>query len=251
MDLGLNDKVALVAGGSSGLGLAVAAALYAEGAKVSIGGRDPDRLAAPPKHLGDRTSRVHTRSVDVRDEAAVSAWVDAVVDTYGALHIVVANCGGPPQGPATDFEVADYRDALENNVLSAVSLVEYALPHLQAAGWGRILFISSSSARVPIPTLALSNTARAAVSGYAKSLVTALGPGEITVNVLAPGTTRTPRVESLGEDFRKNSEARTPLGRIGEPEEFGAVAAFLASTRASYVTGAVVPVDGGMTQLLL
>ncbi len=248
MDLGLNDKVALIAGGSSGLGFSVAQALRADGAKISIGGRDPDRLAAAAERLG---GDVLTHAVDVRDEAAVSDWVDAVVDAYGTLHIVVANSGGPPQGPATDFEVSDYREALENNTLSSIALVEYALPHLQAAGWGRILFIASSSARVPIATLALSNTARAAVSGYAKSLVTALGPGEITVNVLAPGTIRTPRIESLGSDFRKNAEARTPLGRIGEPEEFGAVAAFLASTRASFVTGAVVPIDGGMTQLLL
>ncbi|MGH3657963.1 MAG: SDR family NAD(P)-dependent oxidoreductase, partial [Micromonosporaceae bacterium] len=243
-------KVALVAGGSSGLGYAIAEGLLAEGAKVSIGARDQGRLDAAVTRLS-AVGDVHGQTVDVRDEAAVTSWVDAASRQFGALHIVVANAGGPPAGSATDFDVAAYRDAVELNLLSSVSLVQHALPHLKAAGWGRVLFVTSSSVRQPIPTLALSNTARAGVVGYAKSLVSALGSGEITVNVLAPGLTRTARLSHLYGEQTADLGKDIPVGRVGEPEEFSAVAVFLASARASYVTGAVVPVDGGVTRSLL
>lgn len=250
MDLGLSGKVAVVAGGSSGLGFAVAAGLLAEGARVSIAARDQDRLDDAVRQLSGH-GEVHGQPADVRDEAAVARWVDSVVERFGAIHVVVANAGGPPAGAATDFHLDDYRQAVELNLLGSIGLVQRALPHLKAAGWGRILFVTSSSVRQPIPTLALSNTARAGVVGYAKSLVTALGPGEITVNVLAPGLTRTPRVTQLHGADVSGLGAEIPLGRIAEPEEFAAVAVFLASARASYLTGAVIPVDGGATRSLL
>ena len=250
MDLGLTGKVALVAGGSSGMGYAIAAALLDEGARVSIAARNKERLDAALRRLSER-GEVTGRALDVRDEVEVGHWVESTVEQFGGAHIVVANAGGPPAGPATQFEVDDYRQALELNLLSAVSLVNQALPHLKAAGWGRILFITSSSVRQPIPNLALSNTARPAVVGYAKSLVAALGPGNITVNVLAPGLTRTDRLKQLHGDNVDALGEGVPLGRIGEPEEFASVAVFLASERASYVTGAVIPVDGGSTGFLL
>ncbi|HWH31275.1 MAG TPA: SDR family oxidoreductase [Egibacteraceae bacterium] len=251
MDLGLKDKVALVAGGSSGLGLAFAKELAAAGAGVSIASRSAERLADAAREIG---GDVHTATVDVRDQAAVRAWVDAAAECFGAVHIVFANAGGPTPGPATAFDVADYREAIEVNLLGSIALVQTALPHLKAAGWGRVLFVTSQGVRRPIPHLALSNTARPGILGYAQSLVHDLADSGITVNVLAPGLHRTARLEQLAGDDEQALAAMAqsvPLGRIGAPEEFAAVAAFLASERASYVTGAVVPVDGGSTGLLL
>ncbi|HEX2417206.1 MAG TPA: SDR family oxidoreductase [Micromonosporaceae bacterium] len=250
MDLGLHGKVALVAGGSSGLGFAIAAGLLTEGARVSIAARDPERLDDAVRRLSE-FGEVHGQPVDVMDESAVNRWVDTVAERFGAIHVVVANAGGPPPGMATEFDLDAYRQAMELNLLSSIGLVQRALPHLKAAGWGRILFVTSSSVRQPIPNLALSNTARAGVVGYAKSLVAALGAGEITVNVLAPGRIRTPRLTQLPGFDETALAAEIPLGRIADPREFATVAVFLASTSASYVTGAVVPVDGGFTRSLL
>ncbi|MBW3601766.1 MAG: SDR family oxidoreductase [Actinobacteria bacterium] len=250
MDLGLDGRVALVAGASSGLGLAVATALAAEGAHVAIGARTAERLRAARDEVDAAgRGRVMSTAVDVRDTGAVRDWVAEAAATLGGLHIVVANAGGPPPGLATDFDVEDYRDAVELNMLSSVALTQAALPHLRSAGWGRVLFVTSVAVKEPIPDLALSNTARAGVLGYAKSLVHALGDAGITVNVLAPGRTRTARLEQLAGDDTDEGLARMaadiPLGRVGEPAEFAAAAVFLASGPASYITGAVLPVDGG------
>lgn len=241
MDLRLDGKAAVVAGGSSGLGLAVAQALATEGCRVSIGARDPDRLAQAAATLPGE-GHLH-RSVDVRDADSVSRWIEDAAGTFGHLHIVVANAGGPPAGTATQFDVAGYREAVELSLLSQIGMVQAALPHLREAGWGRVLFITSQSVRQPIAGLALSNTARLGILGYAKSLVDDLGAGDITVNVLAPGSHDTPRLRALhGGD---PSADGIPLGRVGRPEEFGAAAAFLASEQASFITGVVLPVDGG------
>lgn len=256
MDLGLEGKVALVAGGTSGLGLAVARALAAEGASVAVAGRDPERLDSALAALaGVGPGETLGAALDVRDEAAVRLWVDGVADTMGALHIVVANAGGPQPGAASALDPQAYREAIELSLLSSINVVHHSLGHLRAAGWGRILFVTSQSVRQPIPGLALSNVARPGVVGYAKSLVADLGDAGITVNVLAPGSHRTARLESLaGDDVEAGLAAMAsaiPLGRIGDPAEFGAVAAFLASEQAGFVTGAVVPVDGGSSRGLL
>lgn len=251
MDMGLRDKVVAIAGGTSGLGLASARAMQAEGAVVAVCARDLDKVAAAVDEGLDATA------VDVTDLEAASAWVDDVAQRHGALHVIVANAGGPPQGTATAFGIEDYRSALELNLLSQINLVQAALPHLQAAGWGRVLFITSKSVRQPMPGLALSNTARLGILGYAKSLIADLGmkdrqagrSGTITVNVLAPGSTRTGRLESMaGEDVEAGLAAMAadiPLGRVGTPEEFAAAATFLASTGASFVSGVVLAIDGG------
>lgn len=248
MDLGVRGKVALVAGGSAGIGLEIARDLVREGATVSISGRDPDRLAAAADELG---GRVGTRRLDIRDAAAVRAWVEDTAAEHGALHMVVTNAGGPPAGPTSDFGLEDYRAAVELSMLAHIGLVQTALPHLRRAGWGRVLMITSETVRELIPKFALSNVARPGLVGYAKTLVQELGAGEITVNVLAPGYTATAALlDGVTGDVQRElhkiaTEAGIPLGRVARPEEVAAAGTFLLSDRAGFITGTVQVVDGG------
>ena len=259
VDLGLDGKVALVAGGSSGLGLAVAKQLAAEGAFVAIGARNRATLVDAQAQIDAVAhGRCHAGILNIRDSESVASWVQQSVDTFGAAHIVVANAGGPAAGPATAFDLGAYRDAVELCLLGSINLVQCALPHLQRAGWGRILFVTSQSVKQPIPDLALSNVARPGLVGYAKSLVSDLGPTGITVNVLAPGVHRTPRLEDLVTASGTSDgggldrlAAEVPLGRLGAPEDFGAIAAFLSSEQAGFITGTVLSVDGGSTRGVL
>ncbi|WP_433378684.1 SDR family oxidoreductase [Streptosporangium sp. CA-115845] len=255
MELGLENKVALVAGGSSGLGLAAAMELAREGAHVAIGARDRDRLAEAERGLKEvARGRVHATSVDVTDGEAARRWVDEVAADFGVLHIVLVSGGSPPIGTASQFEQADYQAAIDKVLSPALTLALAALPHLKAARWGRLLFVASETASVPIAQLALSGVTRAAIVRFAQSLASEVGRDGITVNVLAPGTTRTPPVERaaarLAEDGDVEARLRAmgrhnALGRVGDPAEFAAVAAFLAGERASFVTGALHLIDGG------
>lgn len=241
MDLGLSNKVALVAGGSSGLGLATAVELAREGAHVAIGARDPDRLAAAERRLKEVASgRVQVTSVDITDRAAAARWVDEVAAGFGALHIVLVSGGSPPVGTASRFAPADYEAAVGQVLLPAVNLALAALPHLRAAGWGRICLIASSSVKQPIPGLATSNTARAGLWGWAKTAAQELVDDGITLNVACPGLHRTDRVVDTGF-----------TGRMGDPADFGRVVAFLCSEPAGFVSGAAVSVDGASTLGLL
>lgn len=249
MDLGLDGRVALVTGASSGLGLAIATELAAEGAHVAIAARDPGRLA-PAREQVDAcgAGRVLAQTVDVRDASAVDAWMEEVARELGAVHVVVANGGGPPTGPATAFDRDDYRDAFELSALALIGVVQAALPHVRDAGWGRLIFVASETVLAPLPQYALSTTVRRAVVGYAQVLAHALGPGEVTVNVLAPGYHQTSADENPADAARRAEIARAiPLGRLGRPDELAAAAAFLASERAAFVTGTVLAVHGGGT----
>ncbi|GAA5061863.1 3-oxoacyl-[acyl-carrier protein] reductase [Thermocatellispora tengchongensis] len=257
MDLGLTGRVALVAAASSGLGLGVARALAREGAHVSIAARDPGRLARAHAEVDAAgPGKVLSTPVDLRDDDAVTAWVERTAAELGALHVVVTNSGGVPHGPADAFTPGQYREALEGSMLPHVTTALAALPHLRAAGWGRILMITSEAVRQPLPGTALSASARLGLLGFAKGLVHALGASGVTVNVLAPGCHRTPAFETFleahpapdKETALKEITAEIPLGTVGDPEDFGAIAAFLAGEQASFVTGTVLVADGGNTR---
>lgn len=237
MDLGLAGKVALVTAASKGLGRASAHALVEEGASVAINSRDPVRLRSAATELG---GGVLALPADVTEQDTPRLLVEATVERFGALHVLVANAGGPPKGRALEVDDATLEAALNANLLTFVRLVREAVPHMRAAGWGRICLIASSSVKQPIPDLATSNTARAGLWGWAKTAAQDLIDEDITLNLACPGLHATDRVRELGF-----------AGRLGDPADFGRVVAFLCSQHAGFVSGAALQVDGAGTLGLL
>jgi 3-oxoacyl-[acyl-carrier protein] reductase len=237
MDLGLGGKVALVTAASKGLGLASAAALAAEGTRVAICARDPDRLAAAAAGIGPEVLPI---TADVTEPGAPARVVAATVERFGRLDILVGNAGGPPQARALEVTDEGLAQALNANLVTSIRLVREALPHLRTAGAGRICLITSSAVKQPIPTLALSNTARTGLWGWAKTAAQDLATEGITLNLICPGLHATDRVRHLGFD-----------GPMGDPGDFGRIVAFLCSAPANFISGVALQVDRAATLGLL
>jgi 3-oxoacyl-[acyl-carrier protein] reductase len=237
MDLGLQGKVALVTAASKGLGLASAAALAAEGASVAISARDPERLTAAAAGIHEDVLAI---PADVTEPDAPARLVAATAERFGRLDILVANAGGPPQARALEVSDEQLAEALNANLVTSVRLVREALPHLREAGGGRICLITSSAVKQPIPTLALSNTARTGLWAWAKTAAQDLAPEGITLNLICPGLHATDRVRDLGFE-----------GPMGDPADFGRIVAFLCSEQAGFVSGVALQVDGAATLGLL
>jgi len=263
MDLGLKGKAAIVAAASKGLGKAVAHELAQEGARVAICARDAQQLERTAEEIRKATgAEVLAQALDVTDYAAVQKFVAATEARYGRVDICVTNAGGPPAKKFADISIDEWRAAVDLTLMSAVYFAKEVLPRMQRNRWGRLLTITSLSVKQPVDNLLLSNAIRAAVTGMARTLANEYGAFGITVNNVCPGYTRTERLDELaakisasegisaGQIFQRWSAA-IPLGRVGTPEEFAAVVAFLASERASYVNGVTLAVDGGAVKSLL
>ena len=240
MDLGLEGKRAAVAGASAGLGLACAAALAAEGARVVIASRDRARIEAAAAGVPGAVPLV----ADVSQPEGARGFVEAAIDALGGVDILVANAGGPPRGTFASTAFERYAEALDLNLLSTVAMCQAAVPAMQARGWGRVVAITSVSVRQPIPDLILSNTARAGVTGFLKTLALEVAADGVTVNSLQPGLHLTDRLRQLGAS-EESLAASVPANQVGDPSDFGRLAAFLCSDSARFVTGAAIPVDGG------
>ena len=255
MDLGLNGKVAMIAGASRGLGFAVAQVLAREGAHVSIASRDEKAIREAACRIGG--PNVLASSVDVKSAEGIQHWTQATVQRFGGIDLLFTNSGGPPAGATMTFDDGAWEEAAELLLFSALRMVRAAVPSMQARGGGSILMSTSSSVKEPIANLGLSTVLRSSVSALAKTLALELAASNIRVNQIVPGRIDTDRVRQLDEingkkqgisadQAKKKSIGGIPLGRYGEPEEFGRVAAFLLSNAASYITGATVQVDGGL-----
>jgi 3-oxoacyl-[acyl-carrier protein] reductase len=248
MELGLRGRTAIVCGASSGLGLASAEALAEEGANVAMFARRREQL----ERDADRIGALAVRG-DVTNAADLERLVSRTVEAFGGIDIVVWNSGGPPPGTAVGITDETLESAFELLLLPAVRLVRLTLPHLEHSEAPRIVCITSAAVKEPTAHLALSNTIRPGVTGWAKTLARELGPKGITVNCVAPGRIDTPRMKEVyGEDGPSPDDlAQIPLGRLGTPREFGDVVCFLASSRAAYVSGVTLLVDGGISRGLL
>lgn len=262
MDLGLKNKVALVAAGSRGLGRAVAEELAAEGASLVLCARDINTLTETAAAIAD-ASGAHVLAVpaDVTDVDSIKQLVEAGIDRFGRIDILVTNAGGPPAGTFDQLTREQWDEALRLTLLSAIELARQVLPGMKQRRWGRILNITSISVKQPVENLMLSNSLRAGLTGFARTLANEVAADGITVNNILPGYTRTERLEDLAimmaekqgistSEFHGKWEKEIPMGRLGEPREFAALAAFLVSERASYITGTSIQVDGGWIRSL-
>ena len=249
MNLEISDKSALVTGGSSGLGLATAKALAAEGVRVAIASRSADKLGRALAELPPGSAAFQA---DLSSATAATALLDEVRRDFGSPDILVANAGGPRPGGYAAVTMDDYRAAIEQNLLSMIALCNGVVGEMRARGFGRIIAVTSLYVKQPSPELILSNTARTGLTAYLKTLSAEVAAFGVTVNSLLPGLHRTERLIALsGEDAQSRAEALVPAKALGDPESFGKVAAFVASRHAWYMTGQSLVIDGGAVRSLL
>jgi 3-oxoacyl-[acyl-carrier protein] reductase len=257
MDLGLKDRVAIVAASSTGLGKAVAMGLAREGAKLALCARTEARLSATAAEIRQATgSEVLARPVDVTSHDQVRRFVGESIEHFGRVDICVANAGGPPAKPFSETTVEDWQAGVNLNLMSTLYFAREVLPLMQKQKWGRFIAITSTAVKQPIDNLVLSNSVRSAVSGLVKSLANEYGKDNVLVTNVCPGYTQTARLDELAgrlaqaegvdpQKIRERWASQIPMRRLGQPEEFANLVVFLASERASYITGVSVAVDGG------
>jgi 3-oxoacyl-[acyl-carrier protein] reductase len=254
MDLGLSKKVALVLGGSSGLGFAIAKCLSDEGARVAVGARPGQRLDEAVATLNTGRGAATAFAIDLHDQGAMTSAEEEIRQLMP--DILVCNSGGPPPGAAVDSDLNKWRPEVDAMLLNQIRCIRAALPNMMEKKWGRILVIASSGIIMPIPNLVISNSLRSALVSFAKTLSVEVAAAGVTVNTIVPGRIATSRVDQLDQlaadrekiaiaDVRRRSIQAIPAGRYGDPQEFASVAAFLVSDQANYVTGQVTRVDGG------
>lgn len=260
MDLGLKDRVAIVAASSQGLGKAAAKGLAREGAKLALCARTAAALADTAEEIRRETgTEVFDRALDVTDADSVRRFVAETAERFGRVDICVANAGGPPSKTFAETTADDWQAAANLNLMSTVHFARETLPLMQARRWGRFLAVTSVSVKQPLDGLILSNSIRAAVTGLVKSLANEYGPYNVLVNNVCPGYTATARLLALADRLAQKDNvprqtivdrwaAQTPLRRVGEPDEFANLVVFLASERASYITGSSIAVDGGIVK---
>jgi 3-oxoacyl-[acyl-carrier protein] reductase len=246
MDLGIAGKTALVMGASRGLGRAVAAALAREGGRVAMASRSRERVAEAADEIEGETAAFEA---DTSDLDRLAKLPEEVAAELGPVEILVTNTGGPPLGGALDHGRDEWDEAYRSLVLAPRVLAEAVLPGMRERGWGRIVNVGSSSVREPIPHLTLSTAHRMAAIGFFKTLAGEVAADGVTVNTVATGRFATDRLASnwdSWEEMQRHAVAGVPAGRLGQPEEYGDLVAFLCSDRAAYLTGAVIPLDGGL-----
>ena len=263
MDLGLKGKVALVAASSRGLGRACAEELALEGAALVLCARESAALEEVATGIRSASGvEVLARPVDLSNPAEVDGLVDAALEQFGRVDVLVTNTGGPTAGKFLDLPPDAWDEAVRQNLDSVLNLCRGVLPGMVERGWGRIVNVTSIAVKQPVDNLILSNAVRAAVTGFARTLANEVASKGVTVNNVMPGYTRTRRLEELAEKIGEARgigpveaaaewETQIPMGRLGEPREFAALVAFLASERASYITGTSIPVDGGWIRTLI
>ena len=253
MDLGIKNKVALVQGASSGLGYAAALELASEWCRLAICARTEVNIQRAAAQISKLTgATVQGFACDLADADSRQQMLKEITTNWGSIDILVANNGGPPAGHFSTLTEGHWNRALQNNLISMKDSAQEVLGGMEAKGWGRIVFITSVSVKQPLESLILSNTARAGLTGYAKTLAGQVAASGVTVNLVLPGIHDTERVKELHSDLSDPAliAKDIPMKRLGRPEELAAVIAFLSSTRASYITGQSIVVDGGLVKSL-